>query len=146
MNIVNGNGWTVTARECGSEFGGDHHIYIEVLGLDGKRPTAIPAILRDGKPLQYERKPENEPLLNIPLFMGDNISVQLGDAEVSGLTASFGKTELGDWHHHSFYVVFRKNGSAPPPIVQPPVHDDRLDRLASLITRFCSDALEIIGQ
>lgn len=147
ITVHPGSEWSVSARECGTEFGGDHHIYVDVLGVDGLREKNIPPVLVNGIPYQYERKPDNEPLFNIPMFTRDRTRVKVGDAEVTGLSTNFGKTDLGDWFHHSFYVVFRRKSPQPEPPTQ--VHtgdDERMRKLAELITKFCSDALAIIGQ
>lgn len=133
MNITrNPTGkWEASIRPCGTEFGGDHHLYIDFLDKDGRD-------CRDGKFARVyngeirvfgSEKSYPEPAINIPIWANETLSVSattnvdnasnFDSDTVSGITTS--KAEEGNLYHQSFYLVFRERSAQVPVPADPPV-------------------------
>ena len=144
------------------ENGGNHHIYCDVFGLDGRelRGSATVRIGWDwngrrgderADPAPLEKRPP-EHMANIPLGHGQVARVWVeGDGVPSDVVAGLHTDhpdEGGDVtrYHHSYAVRFRKVRATPaqPPVVvpptpvqppQPPVPDDERAAIAGGLRR-----------
>lgn len=118
-----------------SENRGRHNVFVDVLDEKGNR-TRDPVInwtwYMDA-PTQTVRleKPDNEPATNIPVEKSSTVTLQVNGGglpsdSVGGIhTRHADEGEGNTWGHHSFYVVFQRQGNAviiPPDPVDPPVN------------------------
>lgn len=118
----------------------NHHIYIDCLNEKGRRVKSEKINWEwEGKrldqradPVQMD-KPVNE-VPNLPIWAGQKIDIWHPDGEtVTGLRANHpdekkGNGELGNSiGHHSFFVVFQKNGVLDvPDIPEPMPHPEQM--------------------
>lgn len=112
-----------------------HNVYIDVLDETGQRDSA-PAIewtYRIDGPAQFRRldKPADEPACDIPINPQDTITIRVasGDSLPSDSVGNLHARHMSEgnqntWGHHSFYVVFQRQGVVTPPVVVEPQPDE----------------------
>lgn len=117
---------------------GRRNCFVEVLdenGLRTRQPTINWTWYMDA-PTQTVRldKPDDEPATNIPVEKSYTVTLRVNDGglpsdSVGGIHTRHANEATGNtWGHHSFYVVFQRQGNAviapPDPVdpVEPPVN------------------------
>lgn len=122
---------------------GKHNVYIEVLDEDGQRVNGLEAewtwkgrkAHEPANPVELD-KGNNEPAGNLPIFTNQYVSVWInGESsdKVHGMhTMHADEGDGNTFGHHSFYVVFQRDGSGG---VAPPVDDSIEERLTRLEER-----------
>lgn len=151
MNIIQNteSKWKASIRSCGTEFGGDHHLYVDFLDVDGKdcRDEKTIVVDRGSSLVAYAaNKPLGEPAINIPIWRGENLTVSVyGDSDVvEKITTS--RAEDGVLYHQSFYLVFQERSARPaePVAVRPsePTGDKEAERQA--ILSMLQQAMELV--
>ena len=120
--------WAIVSADGPVDIGGNHHWYIDTLGVDGERVVGVPVEFFWDSDQQHvliysEAKPGEQQSLNLPLYAGGNA---YGVRIVDGLPSDeiFG-VGLGDnVPHHSFRTIYRRmiadTGTTP---VDPPQTD-----------------------
>ena len=105
------------------EFGGDQHIYIEAIDENGNQLRDLEAHIEQGGQIHRPRldKGLNEPGTNWPLFRDTQVIVSMSGASdrVGPLHTTRAAYKGGDWHHHTWYIVFQRTiaGGEQPPVV-----------------------------
>ncbi len=94
------------------EFGGNQHVYIEALDEVGNKLRHVQAKVQQGAETHQVSldKNLNEPGTNWPLWKGNRVHVSM-DAPSDGvgpLHTGSGAYKGGDWHHHTWYLVFQR--------------------------------------
>lgn len=134
---------------------GRHNVFIECLDENGNRvkDAVISWTESMDRPTQTKRpdKPDNEPATDIPLNAQDTVTVTVSDgiARDSDSVGNlhFRHTHLGDWGHHSYYLVWQRQSgivTEPPPVEPPPLtlesvaqqtaaHEQRLAALERIV-------------
>lgn len=114
--------WRVVSA-TGPHFGsGQHTIFVDVLGLEGRRVGGIPVVLYNGgearKPTEVNKDPGYA--LDFPIFAGGNAyGVRVDDGQWSDAVFGMGLVPFKD--HASYKVIFRLSvasgdeGPTPPP-------------------------------
>ena len=142
MNIVpiNTAKWTATIRECGVEFGGDHHLYVDFLTHDGRDCRAGMAVKigRAHSDEEYSAvKPLGEPSVNVPIWRGETLRVEI-PARLGGSDAVLDvstSTSGGNLYHKSFHLVFRERleQSVDPTPEPAPTHDSEKQTIINIL-------------
>lgn len=144
---------------------GRHNVFIEVLDEHGNR-TRNPVVnwtwYMDA-PTQTVKldKPDNEPATDIPVQASYTVTLRVNGGGLPSDSVGNIHTRHGDEYfngeklnytgHHSFYVVFQRQGSAvilPPDPVDPPTNSDELARLRAENARLraaITNALAALG-
>lgn len=137
--------WQIVLAEGPQDIGGNHHIYVDVLGRAGQRLVGVQVEFYwgpEGSPdhtlSMTEAKPGEAAAVNLPMYAGGNAyGVRVAEGRPSDSLFGMG---LGSFvPHHSFRVVFQL--ATAEPVVIPPVQG--LDwREALSMVRFWTDELE----
>lgn len=115
--------WQVISA-TGPHFGsGQHTIFVDVLGLEGRRVGGIPVLLYNGgearKPTEVNKDPAYA--LDFPIFAGGNAyGIRIDDGQPSD--AVFGMGLVPFQPHASYKVIFRLTvaDGATEPTPEPP--------------------------
>lgn len=142
-----------------AENGDKHNIYVDLLDEQGRPLTASSLRLahtwkdrRDWQPAPltaFDKQP-SEPLANLPIEKGQNMTIWLEDNgqcvsdKVSELHALMAGTGGGsDWHHHSYYVVFQRRAVVTP-LPDKPAPDGRKQAIFRQIRDLLDEAEQIL--
>lgn len=134
-------------------FGPDHHILVEVLGVDGKRKMGEKVVFftdekKEPKPVDKQSGPYG---VDYPMFAhGHSYGVFVGD-KVSNSDAAvgmgLGTIEQPDWNHHvTYYLVFQEvigQAATPPSEAPTPAEPVAVPQLAHPIA---DPALRVVSQ
>ena len=106
------------------EFGGDQHVYIEALDENGQKLRGVQAQVEQGDQVHTATldKSQHEPGTNWPLWKGTRVFVSMLGApseRVGPLHTEMSAYKEGDWHHHTWYLVFQRQLADGAPIVEP---------------------------
>lgn len=118
-----------------TEFGGDHHVFIEAVDENGQQVRQIQAKIEVGSEIHQPTldKGLNEPGTNWPLWRGTQVFVSMGEASdrIGPLHTERGPYKRGDLYHHAWLIKFQRvvsDGAEPvSPITEPPVDDEEPD-------------------
>jgi hypothetical protein len=115
--------WRVISA-TGPHFGsGQHTIFVDVLGLEGRRVGGIPVLLYNGGEHRKPTEPHKDPdyALDFPIFAGGNAyGVKIDDGQPSDAVFGMGLVPFRD--HASFKLIFRLSvaGEVTEPPPEPP--------------------------
>lgn len=116
--------WKLVEARCANpntEFGGDHHVYIEAVDENGQQLRNIQAQIQQGNEIHWPvlDKNLNEPGANWPLFRGATVFVSMaGDSDrVGPLHTERGAYKGGDLFHHAWYLKFQRTVAPGEPVV-----------------------------
>jgi hypothetical protein len=115
-----------------TEFGGDHHVFIEAVDENGQQLRHVSAQVEVGNEIHRPMldKGLNEPGTNWPLWRGTQVFVSMGEASdrVGPLHTETGLYKGGDLFHHAWLLKFQRtvaSGEQPSsPIDTHPVIDE----------------------
>lgn len=115
-NVTAGNTYwkliEVRHTDPNREFGGDQHVFIEALDEQGNKLRQLQAQINQGDEIHHPLldKGLNEPGTNWPLWKGSRVFVSMGETSdlVGPLHTEMDAYKGGDWHHHSWYLVFQR--------------------------------------
>lgn len=125
-----------------------HNVFVDVLDEAGNRTNApvIEWTYRIDGPAQVRKldKPASEPACDIPINPQDTISLRVSGGDlpsdsVGNLHARHPDEGSGNtWGHHSFYVVFQRQGTVTQPEPEEPANDlaalrQQVERLKAMI-------------
>lgn len=130
---------------------GKHHIYFDVLTVEGERDmeqelrTGWRDMQEDQRPPPFTiDKPAHEPG-NVPMYAGQYVFMEIeGGQRAEWFTAGLPDEAPGNtWGHHSFYVVFVQ-GTIPDPPDPPDL--DPVGQLSLKVSKVYIDTLLIDDQ
>jgi hypothetical protein len=115
-----------------TEFGGDHHVFIEAVDENGQQLRQVQAQIEVGNEIHRPTldKGLNEPGTNWPLWRGTRVFVSMGAASdrVGPIHTETGVYKGGDLFHHAWLLKFQRTvaGGGQPisPIDTHPVIDE----------------------
>jgi hypothetical protein len=116
-----------------TEFGGDHHVFVEAVDENGQQLRQVQAQIEVGNEIHRPTldKGLNEPGTNWPLWRGTRVFVSMGESSdrVGALHAEMGVYKGGDLFHHAWLLKFQRtvaSGEQPTPIIpnEEPVVDE----------------------
>lgn len=113
--------WKLLSAEGPVDIGGNHHIYVEVLGRDGRRAVGVPVLFywHGGDHLARTEPKTGEPYaVNMPMSAGGNAyGVRIADGRPSDDLFGMG---MGSFvPHHSFALTFQLAIATQDPIIVP---------------------------
>lgn len=115
--------WKIVSADGPVDIGQNHHVYLEVLGVDGQRAVGVPVEFywNDGHDIRpTEEKRGEQFAMSFPLYAGGNAyGIRVADGLPSESIYGFG---MGSFvPHHSFRVLFRRTfaAAASEPVVMP---------------------------
>lgn len=139
--VVPGQGyWRLESAAGPLEYGGRHHIYVDVIGEAGQRLTGVPVSFYwdDGYSIvRTETKPGEDAAANFPMYAagrayGVRIESELPSDELFGLGL------IAFAPHVSYRLVFRrtvKDGGSEPPVDPPDAARDAIDEAIRLLQK-----------
>lgn len=116
-----------------TEFGGDHHVFIEAVDENGQQLRQVQTQIEVGNEIHRPMldKGLNEPGTNWPLWRGTQVFVSMGEASdrVGPLHTETGVYKGGDLFHHAWLLKFQRtvaSGEQPgsPTDTQPVIDEE----------------------
>lgn len=115
--------WQLIRAEGPQKIGGNHHLYVDILGQAGQRMVGVPVefFWADGNDIRPSEPKTGEPYaMSFPLYAGGQAyGVRVADGKPSDSLFGVG---LGNFvTHHSFVAVFRLTVAEPVSVDPQPV-------------------------